>query len=333
MSNDYTWWRNALKGEVGPIHEGQPQNGYYKKRASRGGPFVPMAIWFDDDTGEFVATIDGKQSDASDAWLWGAKNPISYEDFLFYNENGKWPADVDAGSREVTIGDNNPPDEFAVLKSDIEELAKDASEWLAKVGNIGNETDAEKAANYKDLLGKLYRKAEKERKAEKQPHLDASKEVDERYKPLKNEAEKAGKRVASVLSAYMVEQERIAREAAEAERRRLEEEQRKREEAARKAAEEAAAKNEPAPVVEVEPEPAPVVIPEKVKLGGTHAKATTLRSYWSAEITDYAKAVEHYATHSKVVEVIQQLADADARAMKEALNVPGVKLKEERRAA
>ena len=40
MSN-LNWWRNAISGSIGLIHENDPQPGYYRMRDGKGGAFVP----------------------------------------------------------------------------------------------------------------------------------------------------------------------------------------------------------------------------------------------------------------------------------------------------
>ncbi len=32
MQNDYAYWRDALTGKFGPIHDGDPQPGFYRLR-------------------------------------------------------------------------------------------------------------------------------------------------------------------------------------------------------------------------------------------------------------------------------------------------------------
>lgn len=55
----YNWWRRTVAGERVPRVEDDPQPGFYKTRSVRGGPFVPVAIWLeqeiDDETGELTA--------------------------------------------------------------------------------------------------------------------------------------------------------------------------------------------------------------------------------------------------------------------------------------
>lgn len=55
----YDFWRRSVAGERVPRVEDEPQCGYYKRRMVRGGPFVPVEIWMEQDidpeTGELTA--------------------------------------------------------------------------------------------------------------------------------------------------------------------------------------------------------------------------------------------------------------------------------------
>lgn len=98
--SDYQWWKNAINGNVGPIHEGQPQLGFYKKRkfnpdgewiAPIKRPFEPVAIWRDEN-GKMVGTVNGQPvKDVDDLWLWSAKNPIPETEYRYYETHGEWP--------------------------------------------------------------------------------------------------------------------------------------------------------------------------------------------------------------------------------------------------
>ena len=52
-----------------------------------------------------------------------------------------------------------------------------------------------------------------------------------------------------------------------------------------------------------------------------------------AEITDYAKALQHYAEHPDVKALVQKLADADSKSSKATCKVPGVRAWVDKRVA
>ncbi|MGP9804064.1 hypothetical protein [Paracoccus sp. NSM] len=55
----YDHWQRSVAGERVPRIEDEPQPGFYKRRFVRGGPFVPVEIWLeqqiDPETGELTA--------------------------------------------------------------------------------------------------------------------------------------------------------------------------------------------------------------------------------------------------------------------------------------
>ena len=44
----YAYWRNALAGNFGPVHDSDPQAGFYRARNKKAGKDDPIAIWFND---------------------------------------------------------------------------------------------------------------------------------------------------------------------------------------------------------------------------------------------------------------------------------------------
>lgn len=91
ISTLYAWHRAALAGLRPPVHEGEPQCGWFKTRLAKGGPFVPAVIRLDRDidpaTGELasperiVCEVNGQPRNAWDAWGSLCKSPISREEY------------------------------------------------------------------------------------------------------------------------------------------------------------------------------------------------------------------------------------------------------------
>lgn len=84
---DFAWWRAALAGERPPIHDGEPQIGFYQRRLIKGGPMVPCAIRRNED-GVIVCEINGKATDPDEAWTWLAAQPISQTDYRYMIARG-----------------------------------------------------------------------------------------------------------------------------------------------------------------------------------------------------------------------------------------------------
>jgi len=105
MSNPYTYYHSALKGVFGPIHENDPQCGYYRMIRGRGGPWVPVAIWREvtsekeitgiSDSGKLVCLVDGLEKDPYEVWTWVCRYPVPYETYVAVAEQGQaWPEDL-----------------------------------------------------------------------------------------------------------------------------------------------------------------------------------------------------------------------------------------------
>lgn len=85
----YSWWRRSVSGERVARIEDEPMPGYFKRRMVRGGPFVPVAIWLeqeiDPDTGELTAPeelraiVNGQPIDPVRAWFYA--RPISLAEY------------------------------------------------------------------------------------------------------------------------------------------------------------------------------------------------------------------------------------------------------------
>lgn len=305
MNTDYVYWQNALAGSFGPVHDGDPQPGFYKRRTDKRGQWVAVAIWRDPDKG-IQAIENGYATDADDVWTWVCRSPITETLYRAIERGEPWP---DALDKMVGRNSNNPPTDEA----EADELQSAIDAALAAVANgITNASQADLAANHRDRLQSLWKAQEAARKSEKAPFDTMAKAVDAKFKPVLARIEEAGGKVKAALTKWLMSEESRIRAEALAKL--------KAEEAARA---EAAAANLPPPAA------APMPEIERPK-AGTLGRATALRTHKSAEITDYAKALAHFSQNSEVQALIQTLADRCARAD---IAVPGCEIKIERKAA
>lgn len=91
LQQRWAWWESAIAGEAPPVHEMDPQAGFYAVRkfsygAWATGPFVPARVWWeseiDPETGELTAPeecraeIDGVYVNPWSTWTWLARRPI-----------------------------------------------------------------------------------------------------------------------------------------------------------------------------------------------------------------------------------------------------------------
>lgn len=244
---------------------------------------------------------------------------------------------MDENEQRLSIGGNNPP------QTDFEKFEAKLKEWLAGADIWAGraELDAELAPRARDFLDgikKFGRKADEARKAEKEPHLAASREVDARWKSITDAAGKIAAIVEPKLLAFMrAEQKKAddARREAEAIAAQAAAERKAAEDAAAKAATasariEAERKADEAAQVEQTAQKAAETGPVRVESATGLARSAGLKTIRKARITDIKRALLHYSTDPRLAEIVLQLANADIRASKgAAVHIPGVTVEEE----
>lgn len=101
-ADPYHWWREALAGNNPPIHEIEPQCGYFKIRDRRGlnkklapikRKFVAAAIWKNAD-GELQAEMAKSAVNMERAWPWFARFPITHEEYAYWHKHERWPQEA-----------------------------------------------------------------------------------------------------------------------------------------------------------------------------------------------------------------------------------------------
>lgn len=333
MSDQYAWWRAALEdssriGKILPVHEGDPQPGFYRKRKHKDGPFIPVAIWMD-DSGHMLAQIDGQPGDAVDIWTWCCREPVSYDDYKGYMDGKGWPDEA-----PPTAGHNQPPesdDPHENLAREFEQEREQAEQFLKEP--IKDRTRADMAASWSKKLATIAKKATDLHKVEKQPHLDAGRDVDDKWRDLKEEPKSLSTRIKRALDDFLreedrKEQERQRKAAEEAARK-----QREADEAAQKAMSDGqdaeAAKRAEIAAQEAEHAKREAERKDGGSAGRTGAKVS-LRTFVSAKITDYDKALIALKDHPEMKALVEQLAN---RAVRAGHSLEGVERVEEKRAA
>lgn len=230
------------------------------------------------------------------------------------------------------ITDNNPPKDAADYEAPLDTLKDRLSEF-----ELGNMDDA-RASELNDLIKDiqaLNKSAENDRKAIKEPYLLAGRKVDADFKPIKTRADSLVKSAKAILTPYLVEQARIAKEAREAAEREAAEKARIAEQLKQdalvgdsvvKESEEAAANLAMANAKEVNAGRAG-------SSSGT-SRTASLRTYRYAEITDPEKAAVYFCTHPSVQDAIISAANAIIRNAKGGfVKMDGIEIKEEQRVA
>ena len=325
MTDIWQFWRDALAGKEQTIDADSPQCGFYKIRDGKDGPWLPVMIRMDGS--EMRCRVgDNSNADPFKIWTWCAARPISKEDAKHAFETGSFPGDA------PTIGDNSGE---VSLVEQLRDYVAGTIAWL-KGRKIEDKATADQAANRRAEVLRLKGLVEKEWDAKALPHDTAIKALKSEYDAPVKDAEAVNKALREAATAY-----------ARAEEKRLQDEQNAKHEAERKTAADAAkaiiearakqmrddpiaAHTSPEPELPMAPPPP---APVKVSLGGQVGKVSGLRSYWEAEVTDYAAALQYYAQHPDMIALVQKLSKADAKASKGSITVPGVRFYEDRRVA
>lgn len=224
----------------------------------------------------------------------------------------------------MTFQSNNPPPAAELFAEEIDSLRTRASEF-------GEITQAN-MGDARDLIGlakKLAKDIDTKRADEKKPHLDAGREIDSTYNPLKESALKATAVVEKALTAFVVEQKRKAEEARrEAERKAAEEAER-----ARKLQDDALLADDAAAAAKAAENEAKLVAAEETRAGSVKGsegfRAAGLRTIRKAKITNPTMLVTFYMSRPEVIELCERLANADIRAAKGAqVAIPGIEIVE-----
>lgn len=321
MSDQFGWWRGALAGTRGDIHEDEPKAGYYRNRR-KGEQATAVAYWYDSHDGDLRCKVDAKDIEktrALEIWPYASKEPVTYEAYQAKRETGNWP-DMDENIQQNGKGHNNPPEETEAesIKRQIEAAATGVADY-AKIGDM--ETKA-KAQSLRSRLLELAGQAKKTHKRIKDPLWEQVKEIDNTYLPLAKDAEALAKQVRDAMDAFDTAELRKVQEAERKTREAQEKVQREAAEAARKAAEE----GKPAPVVEPAPppEPAPTFAPSVTKGAYGRAASNSIVKVVT-EVADWEALFGFLKTHVELKELMLKLAQ---RAVDKNFDVPGVKTEE-----
>ena len=345
MIDVYAAWRNRLRPAserqdvpfLPTLYNGNaedPQPGLYRVRNGlnrNGGVLVPVKIYIEDDEGHPVhkikdvsvlkagtlaltGEIDGKPvSDKRLADIWMFCEPVSKSDMDHYAAHGHWPDEAPRRSN------NGPTDPLECLQ----EYMETAAAWLAKT-KVDSKPLADQAGNFAAELSKLAKAADDDRDTKIRPHLDAQREINAKYKPILDEVKTLIASIKRATEAFLkAERDRIRAE----EEARYEAERKAHEaEVARIAAEQAKLERDDPIAAYTSPEPElppPPKPPEeaKVLVGGARGKRMGLRTVTEYTVTDYDALLKHVARNPKVVETVESVGKALAKA---GAQVPGI---------
>lgn len=325
----WAWWQNALKGEFGPIHH-EPNQGYYRVRP-KDGQWEPVAIWFDTDRHEWIAYRSGREVPADDIWTWACRNPITYE---AYEKAMAGEGFSDEPEKAPDIGHNSgEADPFDTLRIEYLGEKEMAEAFMRKP--VKTQDDADKVAIWAKRLTAIKTKAEGLHKVEKQPHLDAGRVIDDKWRELKTEPDELAKKLKQHVKPFFDEQrlaeedrQRLAREEADRKRREVEDAARAARHADVLESDEVAAARQ-AEIDRLAREAAEAereAQAQRITAGRTGARIG-IRVEKIGVVTDYAKAAAALSAmkHKDFIELIDKLAN---RAAKNGMAFDGMEIQE-----
>lgn len=336
IMNRWQWWQTALAdpsqiGKTLIASESDPQQGYYRTRR-KDGQWEPVAIFYPEGSDQIVGYRNGREvRDVNELWVWSLRQPISYEAYEKAMAGGGFDDEPPAPAR---IGDNSgDSDPFEALR--IEYLGeKELAEEFMKQ-KVTTQAQADKVAIWAKRLTAIKSKAEGLHKVEKQPHLDAGRAVDDKWRELKSEPDELAKRLKAHIKPFLQEQIRAEEERQRKARDEAEKARRAAEEAARKAAEGAqqserdreAAAREADRLAAQAKAAAEEAEARKVNAGRTGARVS-VRVEKVGVVTDYGKAAAALVAmrHKDIIEIIDKLAQ---RAAKAGMPFDGMEIKDE----
>jgi hypothetical protein len=315
----WAWWRAALANpkEIGrslPVHDGEPNTGFYRVRYAKDKPFEPVAIWKED--GQWLAYRSGKEVSAVDIWTNVCRHPVEYQAYNDAMEGKGWPDDDTVVAKQVqppAPGDNSSKIDPAEELADQIESALKGKDAYAK---ITDDATAAKALSLRNRLNELSNQADKIREEAKAPHLAAGKAVDAKWQPLVKKAKAGADEVKASIGAWETEKLRRQREI----ERQQAEELRKQEEA-RRAAEAAGEAQEPNADVAVAEAPVAPSVPTSIQPTYGRAASVSVKLVVT-EVTDYAALYAYMANRQEVQDLLRQLAQKAIDAGR--TNIPGI---------
>lgn len=287
MTDDFTWWTNALAGNRGPIHAEEPQSGFYRQRR-QDKTYEPVAYWRDSATGELRCHVNGRSVTGDrmiTMWPYVSKHPVTAEMYWDRLDNGIWPDD-DAAAVASAAGPDIDPEQDPVgsAKAEIEK----ARAGLRDYKTIDSDEQSAKAQTLRSALTALAGKADKARTAEKEPHLKASRDVDAKWQPIV----KLAKEGADDIRRAMATWEDIKRE-----------NYRRAQLAAEKAARDAQEAGKPAP-----PPPATNTPPPSTQIKGASGRAASVGTKKVVTAIDLDKAIAQFRDEPELYAFLMNLS-------------------------
>lgn len=205
MTDVYALWREEMAGATVDRDGREDIAGFYRIQGARTKHDTPVALWPGEDG--LLVKIGRKEpmpfrsEEAQDfiCGAWFKCGAVAHDDYRRAMESGTW-ADG-RPSRRGAIGGNSPPenDSPESLGDQIDAACGRAS----GIAPIDGAPALEAAQSARARLNELAGHADKRRKADKEPHLEAGRAVDAAWGPMIARAKGAAAELANAMGAYL----------------------------------------------------------------------------------------------------------------------------------
>jgi hypothetical protein len=193
-TNSKVNWERRLRGEVISSNDpNRPDYGFYRIWQKVLGTWWPIAYWYAPDgtlrceyNGERIANGDEDgEARAIELWQRAIEHPIvdvlyrNIADAIKQDQRPRWPDLNEAVARSNLAPDD---DSLEGLQAAIEEMVREAEKLLKKP--VADKDTADQLAHVSRKLLHYNKRADSARETEKRPHLQASRDVDAKWRPV-----------------------------------------------------------------------------------------------------------------------------------------------------
>lgn len=201
-ASGWKYYQHAMKGQDFPIHPHHAPIGFFRKWNRHKDKSWPVAIWEDQgkkyaQIGDWkvidLSTPEAEQDFIHDTFQWCSRNAIDYKLYEHWKKHRDWPAETGAGavieaSKAVRgIGDNSGADPAVEHETFVDQV-RAALAGVKALSNVTSDEQAAEASSLRNRLTELAGEGAKKHEVEKKPHLDAGREVDQRWNPIIKDA-------------------------------------------------------------------------------------------------------------------------------------------------
>lgn len=218
MPDQYDHFRARLLGEKIEIQENKPQAGAYRRK-DKNRRWEAVMLWQDGGVWKALVhpnggapynVLESKHGFDAICRLWSdcCRNIVAFGIYHDVTQKGlPWPDEIEQSDRSNSAAISDLDRIMSEVDDLIRDAAKikdealldgfDAAAYAARLAAKGDPSDLvpnlARLSNIATKIVELKNEAEKIRKAEKEPHLQAGREVDEKWRPPVTKADNAGK--------------------------------------------------------------------------------------------------------------------------------------------